>query len=566
MSYFTRMKKFSTGTTPVGGRLENLAGVMRGWDESLHPRGKTSPQSRGGSFKPGTRSTAPDSLNNEVQRALTETKQVAYAWLAKGRVSDPVTLRTRMQAHFKEWMGPGYEASVDKLAQEVWAAYSKEPSEYHEPREWMMGLGQSTLTRPATRRHFEQLNKDEDIFTPHLFWKREFVEADHPRGKTTPESTPGSFAPSSGRSAADSMNVQELVHGGFPEQEFSSNVGQRSYKEMNTPALDAEVKASATPSQTLKAQFGVFPTEQEILNIVREDVGQEEWNRYLTAAQRMEDTLEKTGIARDHYATARQVTEPDGTVKTVYDYDADRINDVHSVVIGKYLDHYDALAAQQGDQQPELVILGGRGGSGKSAFAPPASGEATDWNFAFFGHDAVVIDPDEVKKDLAAASKATGRYALDQTWNPATDGASYWHEESSDLTKVILHKMRERAASGIKANVVMDLTLASNKLKDVQDWKNLGYFTTVTNINIPVANSAGQALRRYLQGNQGRGGRMVPIHLIANSKDNEKNFDSMINAKDGAGNNWVDHWELFTAGTRRHRSIASGGRPRPGRG
>jgi hypothetical protein len=104
------------------------------------------------------------------------------------------------------------------------------------------------------------------------------------------------------------------------------------------------------------------------------------------------------------------------------------------------------------------------------------------------------------------------------------------------------------------------MTLSSNKGKEMGWFKDAGFSTVLAGMNIPPEDSAYQAVNRYLIGNKGTGGRLVPVAVIANSVKNEVNFDTMIGMKSEKGLPVADAWSLFTLaddGPPHH--VASGG-------
>ena len=161
-------------------------------------------------------------------------------------------------------------------------------------------------------------------------------------------------------------------------------------------------------------------------------------------------------------------------------------------------------------QKPTLVILGGRGGSGKSRFTDGSLGED--------GYDRnkyVVIDPDEYKTRLPEYKKlvdSKSEYAGLNAWEV--------HEESSDMKKAALNIAMKKGA-----NVVLDGTLAKTKsvLKTIAEFKKAGYNVEGAYMHLPREVSAARGVVRGMNG-----GRWVPIkHLLA-MKNNEDNFTELL--------------------------------------
>ena len=131
MSYFTRKRLIEKdGLNAVLNTMANRA--MRVWREDLHPRGKTTPASRGGSFAPredtGPRWTA------EASDLLYETQQTAYRKLYDGELNTHRALEEYAQAKMRKWMGPGHEKRVSAMVDRIWNEYQKNgPHAYYSP-------------------------------------------------------------------------------------------------------------------------------------------------------------------------------------------------------------------------------------------------------------------------------------------------------------------------------------------------------------------------------------------------------------------------------------------------
>lgn len=327
-------------------------------------------------------------------------------------------------------------------------------------------------------------------------------------------------------------------------------------------SLRDEIAHSSNPAQLLLNQFGIRMTEEQIRQFLQKTTTAEQWTRFINDSKTASERQKSVGGDSEHqYARKDEHGNilRDEQGHAVYDEDRKRL--VHAPIVDEWMQKFrDAEKNLEG--APELVVLAGRGGSGKSGFGvDPKTGKPTNWHFGFYDSSYVVLDPDEFKKDLAAAAAASGAYPKDASFNPAQDGAGYWHEESSYLMKQMQQRYLEELQAGRKANVVFDLTLNSDKSKPVSDYKRAGMHVTMAMIVIPAKNSALNAYNRYLGGK-----RLVPINVIASSKNNEKNFDDMLKHEvDDKGTKMVDSWYLYTAGEegQRHRLLASGGSSRP---
>lgn len=146
--------------------------------------------------------------------------------------------------------------------------------------------------------------------------------------------------------------------------------------------------------------------------------------------------------------------------------------------------------------QPVFIILGGRGGSGKSSFNgtvynPPA---------------CLVLDADSIKERLPEY----------QGWN-----AAEVHEESGDLLDDAL-----KATRRMGINVVLDATMktAKSALKNIEDFKKAGYRIEAHYMFLPRQEAAKRAVGRFLNPD---GGRFVPIDIILKNTTNEDAFEQV---------------------------------------
>jgi len=102
----------------------------RVWDESKVNRGKTTPESRGGSFAPraaveGQRLRTGRKWTSEVAELLQETQQTTYRKLYQGELKSHKDADAYAQAKMKKWMGPGYEMQVSEMVDRVWDEFRR---------------------------------------------------------------------------------------------------------------------------------------------------------------------------------------------------------------------------------------------------------------------------------------------------------------------------------------------------------------------------------------------------------------------------------------------------------
>lgn len=171
---------------------------------------------------------------------------------------------------------------------------------------------------------------------------------------------------------------------------------------------------------------------------------------------------------------------------------------VHQAIINHFLSPEKIAAATPKEGgRPVFMILGGRGGSGKSWF----KGKVYD------PQTAIVLDADEIKGMLP-------EYA---GWN-----AAQVHEESGDLFDRIT---MEAARLGL--NIVHDATMKTAKkaVDLVKQFKDKGYSVEAHYMHLPRQEAAKRAVGRFLHG--GVTGRYVPPAVVLGNTGNEASFDQV---------------------------------------
>lgn len=164
-----------------------------------------------------------------------------------------------------------------------------------------------------------------------------------------------------------------------------------------------------------------------------------------------------------------------------------------------------AAATPKKGKRPVLVILGGRGGSGKSAFTHSEKGDAKIKEFD--SRNMLVLDTDAIKAKLRPPYKG---------WN-----AACVHEESDYIFESINSMAKE-----LGLNIVRDATLKSNKLQPTIDaFKAEGYDVEGHYMFVPRQEAARRAVSRYLGKGKADRSRLVPAETVLSNVNNEKNFD-----------------------------------------
>ena len=158
-------------------------------------------------------------------------------------------------------------------------------------------------------------------------------------------------------------------------------------------------------------------------------------------------------------------------------------------------------------EKPKLIILGGRGGSGKSSFTDGSLGDDGYDREKFF-----VIDPDEYKTRLPEYKDKKGtKYYGVNAWEV--------HEESSDMKKAALEMAKQKGA-----NVVLDGTLSkySSVKKVIDAFKEAGYDVEGAYMHLPREKSVARGILRGMKG------RFVPVGQLLNMKENEDVFEQLM--------------------------------------
>lgn len=161
--------------------------------------------------------------------------------------------------------------------------------------------------------------------------------------------------------------------------------------------------------------------------------------------------------------------------------------------------------------KPKLVILGGRGGSGKSHFTKGENAQYPKDKF-------VVIDPDAFKESLPEYKDMFGpngemksKYAGLNAWEV--------HEESSDMKKRALEM-----AKNLGVNTVLDGTVSKYKSvkKVVDEFKKAGYDVEGAYMHLPREKSTARGILR------GMSARFVPVGQLLAMKENEDVFEQLM--------------------------------------
>lgn len=171
----------------------------------------------------------------------------------------------------------------------------------------------------------------------------------------------------------------------------------------------------------------------------------------------------------------------------------------HNKILGDIFANAQKAKPKNGEE-PTVIFLGGRGGSGKSKFNGLVYDESK----------YIVLDADKIKEKLPGY-KGYNAYEV--------------HEESSDIMKKALEIARKQ-----KLNVVLDATMKtlSSTEDKIQAFKKDGYNIEMYYMHLPREKAAERALNRFAGKEQKFDGRYVPLsEILEKMKHNEENFDAL---------------------------------------
>lgn len=204
------------------------------------------------------------------------------------------------------------------------------------------------------------------------------------------------------------------------------------------------------------------------------------------------DTMDKIKAVQERLHSVEQTIDQ---YKQGDDYTEER-KKLHAEIFQRFLspERIQAATPPEGEA-PTLVMLGGRGGSGKSWFR----GKVYD------PEKTIVIDPDAIKEMMPEY----------EGWN-----AHQVHEESGDITEAII-----REAMDLGLNVVLDATMktAKSTLARAQEFKGAGYRLEAHYMHLPRQEAAKRAVQRFL----GKTQRYVPVEVVLANTSNEDTFDQV---------------------------------------
>jgi predicted kinase len=173
---------------------------------------------------------------------------------------------------------------------------------------------------------------------------------------------------------------------------------------------------------------------------------------------------------------------------------------LHGRIMGALLspDKLRSAKPREGEK-PTMIMLGGRGGSGKSWFK----------DNVYDPNKFVILDADTIKEELPEY----------EGWN-----SFQVHEESSDILEQMLDLCKREGL-----NIVIDMTMKTPKsaYERLALFKDKGYRTEAYYMHLPPQEAAKRAINRYRNGEKENDykGRFVPPETILKMRQNEETFD-----------------------------------------
>ena len=177
-------------------------------------------------------------------------------------------------------------------------------------------------------------------------------------------------------------------------------------------------------------------------------------------------------------------------------YDRERTKIHNKILNGIFINSNDAKPIS--GNKPSFIMLGGRGGSGKTKFGK--EGIANVYN----KNSYIVLNSDEIKKMLPE-------------YNGFNSGEL--HEESFDIINKALVKAKQEGL-----NVVLDCTMSNFEYCEniLKDFNALGYDIELYFMYLPREKAAERAILRF---NYNK--RYIPLDILLKMTDNEINFDKL---------------------------------------
>ena len=295
----------------------------------------------------------------------------------------------------------------------------------------------------------------------------------------------------------------QVTRGGNPENtgQFSSSSGGGSSEgEGEKPKEEKKTFTKEdSPAQSLLARSEKTPSAAEFMDPSKGYISTAEQN----AMNDVLDAQKATGLGPMGTKASVKVggyTQEDGS------YTPARLRK-HDEILNKWFSADRRAGARPAEgEAPQFIMLGGRGGSGKSYFTKGRVDSETEPMFDKKKY--IVIDSDDFKKELGSKGWDAGLY----------------HEEASDLVDQALERARR-----LGLNVIFDATMKTEKsaLKNLNAYKDAGFKTGGYYMHTPPAVAARNSINRFKTDKGDWSGRFVPPEVVLGNTTNEETFDNI---------------------------------------
>lgn len=194
------------------------------------------------------------------------------------------------------------------------------------------------------------------------------------------------------------------------------------------------------------------------------------------------------------------------------EYSPDR-QKLHNEIINDILSDANIKAATpKPGEKPTYIVLGGRGGSGKSGFTDGTVNE-------FDAKKFLKLDSDAIKERLRPPYEGWNAFSV--------------HEESAHIFDAITFEAHKRGL-----NILHDSTLRSDGVgSTIAQMKASGYRVEGHYMFLPRQDAASRAVKRFLSKGPGQRGRLVPPEVVLQNTKNEANFEKL--------SRYFDKWSAY---------------------
>lgn len=276
----------------------------------------------------------------------------------------------------------------------------------------------------------------------------------------------------------------------YPEPTGLAGVNGRPVDGRGIPSGEAAKNPESFSAVDFKAaHIGAPVTEEQVLGMSLNPVQRAEYDRIIR------EVNEAEAQGRESYKL--HSVNGDGVTYTA------AAKAQHDETLAKLFENSDRAKPAEGEK-PTVIMLGGRGGSGKSEFGKPGPQQVYD------PAKVILLDTDEFKKSIEGYEAPK---------------AYLYHHESSDIFKQALKIAQEG-----KLNIVLDVTMSSSTQKYIDEFTSLGYNVEAHYMYLPPEKSAMRGMLRWAEPSKDTpalAGRLVPPKILLGMTENEANFDAI---------------------------------------